>query len=138
MLVILSLLFSLSANAAEYKRLVNCNGVQQLLSHDGTGETACRVLWDEKAHGPMPSLPGPVGTLEEFLDAKGDRGLRVNSDLKAAYDAQVAADAVAKKNEDDEVSAVKLLKEKLDADTSLTAAELRRALRFILKKSMSK
>lgn len=114
----------------EYKRLLNCNGVQQMLVHDGTGETSCEVLWDEKIHGPIPAnLPCEVGACKRVGNS-----LQEDPALKVILDEQKAAKAAKDKAEGDAKVSLLAIKAKLDADQSLTAAEQRKLLKALAEK----
>jgi hypothetical protein len=126
MLVIILSLF-ISANSYAHKVLYNVNGSQELvnLSPSGSVSPIAEILWDESIHGPLPSLPGPVGILEAFIDTDGLRKIRKSSSLESA---KTAADAQ-KQSERDAIAA---LKAKVNDDTA-TLQDLRRLIKRLLR-----
>lgn len=133
------MLLSLPAQAQQV--LYNVNGGQELvnLGAGGNISPSASILWNEQSDGAMPPLPGPVGTLESFVDINGKKNLRINVALKAAYDAQQVASAQVSANSASDAAVAKALKAKLAGanPSNLTNAELQQLLLALTRKTFA-
>ena len=129
-LLFAALLLPMQAHAA--KILFELGGKQQLVEvGQGGGVTPeADVLWDERKDGAYP-VGAPTGYADRVVDGGGRVTLVQNPAKKTAFDAAAAAVAAQDAQKAQDKIDFQALKDKINA---ATAAEIRRAFKFLLKR----